>query len=87
LEKFPDHPGDDQFFPMGDNNPQSKDARLWTSGNEPSAHTGKLVEFGHYVERDMLIGKAFLVYWPHGWNVDNIRLPIVPNFRRMGRIR
>jgi signal peptidase I len=87
LKKFPNHPGDDQFFPMGDNNPQSKDARLWTSGNEPSVFSGKHVEIDHYVERDLLIGKAFLVYWPHGWNVANMRLPIVPNLRRMGRIR
>jgi signal peptidase I len=87
LKKYPHQPGRDQFFPMGDNNPQSKDARLWTSGNEPSAYSGQPVEIDHYVERELLIGKAFLVYWPHGWNVDNMRLPIIPNVRRMGRIR
>lgn len=44
----------DQFFPMGDNSPSSKDARVW--------------EVDHYVDRKMLIGKALMVYWPHTWN-------------------
>ena len=43
--------GDGQFFPMGDNSPQSKDARIW--GND------------HFVDRKFLIGKALFVYWPH----------------------
>ena len=42
---------EDQFFPMGDNSPQSKDGRLW---DPPS-----------YVERELLTGKAVFVYWPH----------------------
>ena len=45
---------EDQFFPMGDNSPSSKDARVW--------------EVDHYVDRSMLIGKALMVYWPHTWN-------------------
>ncbi len=43
-----------QFFPMGDNSPQSEDARKWRAPK--------------YVERRFLIGKALLVYWPHSWN-------------------
>ncbi len=42
---------EDQFFPMGDNSPQSSDARGWDGG--------------HYVERRLLIGKALAVFWPH----------------------
>jgi signal peptidase I len=38
----------------------------------------------HYVERDLLIGKALLIYWPHTWNRP---IPYMPNFRRMGLIR
>ncbi len=76
----------DQFFPMGDNNPQSQDARLW-GGGQMSLFEGRWLEVPHYVERSMLIGKAFLVYWPHGWNAFNIPLPIIPNVSRMGRIR
>jgi signal peptidase I len=61
--------GADQFFPMGDNSPGSYDARYWLPSN--------------YVERDLLIGKALVIYWPHSWN----RPPFAPNFKRMGRIR
>jgi signal peptidase I len=45
---------DDQFMPLGDNSPQSQDARYWYP--EP------------YVPRRLLIGKALFVYWPHTWN-------------------
>jgi signal peptidase I len=56
----------DQFMPLGDNSPESSDARMWTT---------------HYVQRDMLTGKALFVYWPHAWR------PFWPNFKRMGFIR
>ena len=60
----------DQFLPLGDNSPASSDGRFW---------------IGHqYVERDLLIGKALLIYWPHTWNRP---VPFTPNFRKMGRIR
>ena len=42
---------EDQFFPMGDNSPQSYDGRSWIGGN--------------FVERRLLIGKALAVFWPH----------------------
>lgn len=56
----------DQFFPMGDNSPQSLDGRLW---GEPA-----------YVERDLLTGKALMVYWPHYWNAP---IPFLPNVGQM----
>ncbi len=62
--------GADQFFPLGDNSPQSQDARLWSG--DP------------YVERELLIGKAVLIYWPHHWRRP---IPFMPNFARMGFIR
>jgi len=61
----------DQFFPMGDNSPQSSDARLWGGGHS-------------YVERQLLTGKALLIYWPHAWRQP---IPFLPNFERMGLIR
>ena len=84
--------GPDQFFPMGDNSPQSKDARLWGGEQESRWDKEDGLEDGRidvvpYVDRRLLIGKAFFVYWPHGWNPGNIRLPILPNLDRMGRIR
>lgn len=65
----------DQFFPLGDNSPMSKDARIWGGEGE------------HYVERDMLIGKAVLVYWPHPVHMripfTKTTIPVFPNFRSM----
>jgi signal peptidase I len=45
--------GEGQFFPLGDNSPQSKDARLWKEAP--------------CVESRLLTGKALFVYWPHPW--------------------
>ncbi|WP_425614987.1 signal peptidase I [Anatilimnocola sp. NA78] len=61
--------GEDQFFPMGDNSPSSSDGRYWDPND--------------YLTRDLLIGKALVIYWPHSWN----RPMFWPNFQRMGRIR
>ncbi len=61
----------DQFFPMGDNSTQSLDARVWPGPN-------------HFVERDLLIGRAIYVYWPHTLNEP---VPFFPNFAKMKFIR
>jgi len=66
----------DQFFVLGDNSPQSQDARLW-EGNK-------------FVARDLLIGKALYVFWPHSFDTfpgTNVPFPFFPNFARMGFIR
>jgi len=68
--------GEDQFFPMGDNSPQSKDARLWSHGNADIGYGDP----DPWVERKYLIGKAVLIYWPHAWR------PFWPNFPSMGLI-
>ncbi len=60
----------DQFLPMGDNSPQSLDGRVWDGPK--------------YVERDMLIGRALFIYWPHTLNEP---VKYFPNFGRMGFIR
>lgn len=75
--------GPDEFFFLGDNSPRSRDSRLWSDG--------------HAVERDLLLGKALFVYWPHAWETPvhgtlpvmgrELRVPFYPNFRRMGFIR
>ncbi len=49
---------DDEFFVMGDNSPQSQDSRLWS--NRRGAKNR------HAVPGNAFVGKAFLVYWPHG---------------------
>ena len=68
--------GKDQFFVLGDNSAKSKDGRLW--GPE------------YWVPRDLLIGKALFIYWPHSWNripYVNIPFPFFPNFSRMELVR
>jgi signal peptidase I len=65
-----DERGLDQFLPMGDNSPNSLDGRFWNGKN--------------YVERNLLIGRAAFVYWPHTVNKP---FPYCPNFWEMGFIR
>lgn len=69
--------GPDQFFPMGDNSPASQDGRTWPDG---------IVKMStpNYVRRDLLIGKAMFVYWPHTWNRP---VPFTPNPTQMRPIR
>lgn len=68
----------DQYFPLGDNSPQSMDARSWSNRHVPG------FEIPRYVDRKLLIGKALLIYWPHAWNSP---VPFTPNVQRMGVIR
>jgi hypothetical protein len=67
-----------QFFAMGDNSPKSKDGRLWGPDR-------------YWVPRDLLIGKALLIYWPHSWDrlpyFNRVPCPYFPNFARMGLVR
>ncbi|MCY2991273.1 MAG: signal peptidase I [Planctomycetota bacterium] len=68
-----------QFFPMGDNSPQSKDGRLWSE----TIQGGKLSP-PPYVSRELLTGQALVIYWPHSWRAP---IPFTPNLKRMGLIR
>ena len=67
----------DQFFVLGDNSAWSKDGRLWGADN-------------YWVPRELLIGKALFLYWPHSWDkipYVNVPFPMFPNFARMGFVR
>lgn len=69
----------DQFFVLGDNSPFSKDGRLWDNGGPE-----------HYVSRDLFIGKALFIYWPHSEHRipgTRIPFPFFPNLARMGFVR
>ncbi len=70
LSKFKDDPRKDEFMPMGDNSPESSDARIWDGLP--------------HVDRDMLLGRAMYIYWPHAKTKP---LPFWPNFERMKLIR
>ena len=82
--------GEDQFFPMGDNSPESLDARCWAETKERRVLPRGVNEDAwlwwddSYVPRDLLVGKALLVFWPHSWNSP---VPLLPNFKRMKLIR
>jgi signal peptidase I len=69
--------GPDQFFVLGDNSPSSSDARLW-SGQQ-------------YVDRELLVGKALFVYWPHPLRLfvpfTDASINVIPNVGRMHFIR
>jgi signal peptidase I len=55
--------GPDRFLMLGDNSPRSKDSRGWrTLDAEWDTTDRKAWE----VPRQLLTGKAFYVYWPHG---------------------
>jgi signal peptidase I len=66
----------DQFFMLGDNSPASSDARLWDGEK--------------FVARELLIGQAMFIFWPHSFHHipgTGIPFPFFPNFARMGLIR
>lgn len=52
----------DQFFVCGDNSPASLDARLWTNIDPWVAE--QIDDTVGVVHRDLLVGKAFFVYFP-----------------------
>ncbi|MGL4593414.1 MAG: S26 family signal peptidase [Thermoguttaceae bacterium] len=64
--------GDDEFLMLGDNSAKSKDSRLWTVDGIPAT-----------VPRNLLIGEAVFVYWPHGFRIPGTQLPFVPNPGKM----
>jgi signal peptidase I len=71
----------DEFLMLGDNSPRSADSRLWRGPDGRPEH---------YVKRDLLVGKAVFVYWPHSWNRipgTKIPFPFFPNFARMKFVR
>ena len=73
--------GQDEFFMLGDNSARSADGRLWNN-REPS--------IGHTVKRDLMIGKALLIYWPHSFDRipgTSIPFPMFPNFGDMKLVR
>ena len=64
--------GKNEFLMLGDNSAKSKDSRLWTTDGIPS-----------YVPRELLIGEAVFVYWPHGLRIPGTRIALIPNLRKM----
>ncbi|MEM1330710.1 MAG: S26 family signal peptidase [Planctomycetota bacterium] len=72
--------GPDDFFLCGDNSPASSDARAW-SQPDPWAQLAFDLRPG-MVDRRLLIGKAFFVYFPAPFKLFD--RPLVPD---LGRVR
>jgi len=74
--------GEDEFFVLGDNSPNSEDCRWWTEQGRankglPSYRVG-------IVPRDYLVGKALFVYWPSGFKpFAGFPFGIIPNIGKM----
>ncbi|MFO0890423.1 MAG: signal peptidase I [Isosphaeraceae bacterium] len=66
--------GEDRFLMLGDNSPFSKDSRGWDSSDSWDTSDRKPYE----VQRSLLTGKAFYIYWPHG-------VPFGPESISLGR--
>jgi signal peptidase I len=70
----------DQFFVCGDNSPASLDGRLWTTIDPWVAE--QIDPTIGVVARDLMIGKAFFVYFPSLIRGESSGLP-VPDFGRL----
>ena len=75
--------GPDQFMMAGDNSAYSLDGRLW--GNPDEFVSAQIDTAPYLVNRDLLIGKAWCVYWPSAFRVGKI--PIIPDFGSIRFIR
>ncbi len=75
------HLDSSQFFVCGDNSPASLDGRLW---GEPSPWIAREIDDAPgVVNRSLLLGKAFFVYFPSPEGVREGAYRFVPNFGQM----
>jgi signal peptidase I len=77
--------GDEQFFMLGDNSTASADGRLW---GEPDELVAAQVDPAPFiVNRDLIIGKAWSVYFPSPHPLVEGGRRFIPDFGRMRFIR
>jgi signal peptidase I len=90
---YPDKDTGETLSCFGDNN--MYDVKFTLGDNEFFAmgdNSAKSADSRYWgpVARNLLIGKAFYVYWPHSWDRipgTSIPFPFFPNFPRMGFVR
>jgi signal peptidase I len=68
----------EQFFVCGDNSPASLDARKW---GPPHPWVAEIDPTTGVVHRDLMIGKAFFVYFPAPYKVYGLPVPDVGRMR------
>ena len=74
--------GEDEFFVLGDNSPNSEDGRWWSK--EGLANPGLPSYRAGIVPRDYLVGKALYVYWPSGFRpFPKFPFGVIPNVGQM----
>ena len=76
---------DDQYFVLGDNSGRSLDGRLWGAPHPLVA--AQIDDTPFVVARELLIGKAWLVYYPAPHSVADGGKGLVPDFGEMRFIR
>jgi hypothetical protein len=88
LGTHPDHTarlGEDQFFMLGDNSGASADSRLWGEPDELVA--AQVDPTPNIVNRKLIIGKAWCVYFPSPYALFEGGRRFIPDFGRMRFIR
>ena len=84
--------GRDAFFCLGDNSPASMDSRFWVSVDDKVEQSitdlrtcqGRAPELGKgIVPRELMIGRAFFVYFPAPYRLQEQQPGIIPNFGNM----
>ena len=79
-EKFPTM-NNDEYFMCGDNSARSQDSRLWTDGSIVPWVEELVDDRVGMVNRDLVVGKAFVVYWPSMLKEGTVPAPDI------GRVR
>ncbi|MEE8561956.1 MAG: S26 family signal peptidase [Gemmatimonadota bacterium] len=77
--------GPDQFFMLGDNSPASQDSRLW--GNPDPLVAYQIDDSPFVVNRKLLLGKAWVVYFPAPYRITKGSKRLIPDFGRLRFIR
>ena len=76
---------DNQYFVLGDNSARSLDSRLW---GPPHPYVAEQLDPSPFVvDRRLLIGKAWLVYYPAPYSLREGGMGLIPDFGRIRFIR
>ena len=75
----------DQFLMLGDNSPFSSDSRLW--GSPAPIVAAQIDDAPFIVNRKLLLGKAWVVYFPAPYPLRDGGRAVIPDFGRLRFIR
>ncbi len=77
--------GPDHFLMLGDNSPFSSDSRLW--GSPHALVAAQIDDAPFLVNRKLLLGKAWVVYFPAPYSLKEGGRGAIPDFGRLRFIR